>query len=96
MCLWTLSGCVRRRRTWSHETCFVQAAVVRAVAVTALEMEYLLGFVCDVESLVNFWDRRRERVCERRGQWDLYLRDNSPELVRSVQVPEGRILAENS
>lgn len=54
MCLWILFGCARQRRTWSHETCFVQPAVVRAVAVTALEMKYLLELVCDVGSLVNF------------------------------------------
>lgn len=59
---------------------------------TALEMKYLLELVCDVGSLVNLWAQQKERG----GQWDLYLSDDSPELVRGVQVPEGRILAENS
>lgn len=65
MCLWILSGCVRQRRTWSHETCFVQPTVVRAAAVTALEMGYVLKLVCNVESLVNFWAQQKARVCER-------------------------------
>lgn len=59
-------GCVCQQRTWSHETCFAQSAVVKAAATTALGMKELSNMVCDVEKLVNGWAQQKS-VNELRG-----------------------------